>query len=557
MCDNLTQNLNYSYRCRKCDSILSLELTYENNKPIINYVCTQKHFGKELVYKFFELYIQNQNLNQNICFNCKKQNNIENLYKCLTCKNVYCNECYKDIMSKQIHKLIELIKFDITCHFHIKKYIKYCFRCNQNLCNYCSNNHKNHNIGDLSEKIYENKYEKLRKNINLYEKKISEIIKKKDEIIKYFTNFIQINNKILQFYKDMILIYDTSSNKKKMNYFYLNNVENIKYNILRNQIDCNELLEKSNEFNIFLSQFSYTTFKQIRTLKAHYKPITHIKILNDGRLITSFSDGSINIYNKDNRNLELMLKVHNENVLYFTQLIDNRIITCSTDKTMKIIKLEDCVFHIDQTLKGHEEQVEKVLQYNENLLISISVDKKMKIWEKKNNELNYLCTKTIEYENKQTNANAIIINKNEFATLSFDNIKFWNLNFVNFKTINNIKCSIFNQSMEMINNDILCICCKDFFGFCFIKISTHQIMLRIKGPRIIISLIKCKNNSFVASMLDENNKISIVKYKYNNIDLVKIYENNQNNDKIILNLTELNNGEIAAGNNEGIIKFYI
>ena len=71
------------------------------------------------------------------------------------------------------------------------------------------------------------------------------------------------------------------------------------------------------------------------------------------------------------------------------------------------------------------------------------------------------------------------------------------------------------------------------------------------------NLIKCKNDSFVASMLDENNKISIVKYKYNNVDLIKIYENNQNHDKLILNLTELNNGEIAAGSNDGIIKFYI
>ena len=557
MSEKLIQNLNYSYRCCKCDSILSLELIYENNEPIINYICTQKHFGKELISKFFELIIKNQKLNHNICNNCKQKNNKENLYKCVTCNKLYCNECYKVIISKQIHKLIKLSKYDITCPFHTNNYIKYCFQCNQNLCINCLNYHNNHNICDLSENIFQNKFEKLRKNISLYENKITEIIKIRDEIINYFTNFIEINNKILQFYKDMILIYDKNSNKKKINYFYLNNLENIKYNILRNQINCNELFKKSNEFNIFLSQFSYSTFVQVRILKAHYKPINHIKILNDGRLIASFSDGSLNVYNKDNRNLECMLKVHNENVLYFTQLIDNRIITCSTDTTMKIFKILDHDFHVDQVLNGHKEQVEKVLQYNENLLISISIDKTMKIWEKKNNEINYLCSKTIEYENKQKNANAIIINKNEFATLSYETIKFWNLNFENFKTINNINGSVFNQSMEMINNDILCIGCRDFFGFCFIKISTHQIMLRIKGPRIIFSLIKCKNDSFVASMIDENNKISIVKFKYNNVDLVKIYENNQNHDKLILNLTELNNGEIAAGSNDGIIKFYI
>ena len=552
--------LNNCFRCNKCNSILFLELNYENNEPIINYKCTQKHFGKEFISKFLDINKQKiKNTKQNKCYKCKKEYNINNIYKCITCNQIFCNECQKILnFSKERHKFIELCNFDFTCPFHINKYLYYCYKCNQNLCIYCLDFHKNHQINKLSKIIHEKKFDKLRNNILLYEEKINQILRIKDEILIHLTDFININNKILQYFKDMLSIYDNYSKFTKNNYYFSINLQNIELNIQRNQMNCKEMITKIEEINYFISQFSYSTLKNKGILNAHYKPINHLDVLNDGRLISSFSDGLINIYNKDYHNIDIILKVHNENVLYFTQLLDNRLITCSTDSTMKIVKiLNDNNYQVDQTLFGHNEQIEKVIQYNNNLLISISIDQNMKVWEKKENDLQYICTRTIQYEEKQTNANAIIINKNEFATLSCDVIKFWNLHFDNFKKITNIKPSIFSQSMEMINYDLLCIVCKDYVGFCFIKISTHQIMLRIKGPRVIFSLIKCKNNSFAVSMLDEKSKICITKYKFENDDFIKIFENKNAHIKLILTLTELNNGEIVTGSNDGIIKFWI
>ena len=79
--------------------------------------------------------------------------------------------------------------------------------------------------------------------------------------------------------------------------------------------------------------------------------------------------------------LQLSIKEHSSWIASFTQLNDGRIITCSEDNTMKIIKLigED-KYQIEQTLQEHTNDVRKVIEIKENELISVSRDKTMKIW---------------------------------------------------------------------------------------------------------------------------------------------------------------------------------
>jgi WD40 repeat protein len=71
----------------------------------------------------------------------------------------------------------------------------------------------------------------------------------------------------------------------------------------------------------------------------------------------------LNIYKKDSYELQLSIKEHSSCVRAFTQLQDGRIISCSDDKTMKIIKLigED-KYQIEQTLQGHRSFVYKVIE---------------------------------------------------------------------------------------------------------------------------------------------------------------------------------------------------
>ena len=73
----------------------------------------------------------------------------------------------------------------------------------------------------------------------------------------------------------------------------------------------------------------------------------------------------MNIYKKDTYDLQLSIKEHSDWIYSFTELHDRRIITCSGDKTMKIIKLigED-KYQIEQTLQGHTHYVFKIIVGN-------------------------------------------------------------------------------------------------------------------------------------------------------------------------------------------------
>ena len=97
---------------------------------------------------------------------------------------------------------------------------------------------------------------------------------------------------------------------------------------------------------------------------------------------------------------------------------------------MKIIKLigED-KYQIEQTLQGHTNYVYKVIEIKENELISVSSDKTMKIW-KLNNENKFECYKTITFQNSESRCNILRLNENEFVTSSYydECIKFWNSN---------------------------------------------------------------------------------------------------------------------------------
>ncbi len=65
---------------------------------------------------------------------------------------------------------------------------------------------------------------------------------------------------------------------------------------------------------------------------------------------------------------------------------------------MKIIKLiEEDKYQIEQTLKEHSNSVYKIIEIKENKLISITKDKTIKIW-KLNNEKKFECIKTILFK---------------------------------------------------------------------------------------------------------------------------------------------------------------
>ena len=261
-------------------------------------------------------------------------------------------------------------------------------------------------------------------------------------------------------------------------------------------------------------------------------------------------DNSLNIYKSNTFELQLKIKEHSSAIISFTQISDGRIITCSDDYTMKIIKLlEENKYQIDQELKEHSNYVYKVIEIKENELISISNDKTMKIW-KLNNENKFYCIKTITFSNNNSWGNILRLNDKEFVTSAREDkcIKFWNSDdYSNISTINNIETDWIPQNLCLLEDDILCVGGNNSKGFYLIKISTHQLIKNISGPKIIWSINECIDGLFLCSIIDDKDNHNLVKYKYDNLNLVKVTEKIKAHDNDIYSCVELNNGEIASG----------
>ena len=145
--------------------------------------------------------------------------------------------------------------------------------------------------------------------------------------------------------------------------------------------------------------------------------------LKNKKIVAGFIDGFIKIYNSYTFIEEQSIKIHNNWINYIIQLTNENIVTCSEDKTIKIIfclnkknkndnnkncfinffnKIKQIKFNnnnnnnysILHTLKGHKDSVEKIIEFNyTNDIISCSKDKTIKIWKiKKNNSYSNIYT---------------------------------------------------------------------------------------------------------------------------------------------------------------------
>ena len=101
--------------------------------------------------------------------------------------------------------------------------------------------------------------------------------------------------------------------------------------------------------------------------------------------------------------------------------------------------------------------------------------------------------------------------------------------------------------MCLLENDLLCIGGNNSKGFYLIKISTHQLIKNIIGPKTIYSINECLDGLFLCSIIDEKGNHSLVKYKYEGQDLKKVVEKEKAHDSSILSCVELNDGTIASG----------
>jgi len=279
-------------------------------------------------------------------------------------------------------------------------------------------------------------------------KKIEDLDIIKQNIVDEIEKLKKSSETEIKFFKILIHTFKFEERQNNLNYNVIQNLKNFDEVFSLNKSQIYEQIYKEGikyiSFlqNIYQNPFQTNLFKNnFKTINNHSNSIMHLSKLKDGRLISSLYDCTLNIYKKDSFELQLSIKEHSSYVQCFIQLQNDKIVTCSNDKTMNIIKLtNENKYILEQKLQGHSGYVGNVIEIKENELISVSYDKSMKKWEIKNDN-KYECTKTITFQNSNSWCNILNLNENEFVTSSCNDkcLKFWNSNnYSNISTINNI-----------------------------------------------------------------------------------------------------------------------
>ena len=552
-------------RCVNCNLICSLKLNYKEAQQMIEYECENGH-KQNILLRDYLVNFNKFSLSKEKCKLCNKiQKEVKgNMFYCPKCDIFICNLCLENHKENN-HNMIFIQRYDSICKLHSNLYYFYCMKCKKNLCIYCQSLHKSHDIINLYELNYSEESKNLKEEIKNIENKINDLDILKQNIISIIDKLKDSSELELKYIKILLYTYEYEENQNNLNYNIIKNLKDFENKFNLNIVKLYEKIYDEgkkyisfiqNLFNINLSPFN----NNIKILRYHTSDISHIDKLKDGRLISCSFDNTLNIYKNNTYELQLSIKEHSNWIRSFTQLKDERIITCSSDKTIKIIRLiEEDKYQIDQILKGHTNEVCKIIEIRENELISISRDKSMKIW-KLNNENKFECIKTIIFQNSDHwSLNIFKINKREFVTSSYGDkcIKFWNLNdYSNIATINNIEIIYGFKSIYLLENDILCVGGSESKGFYLIKISNHQLIKNIIGPKRIYCITKCMNGLLLCSIIDKEGNNTLIIYKYENQNLEKVYEKEKAHDKVIYSCVELNDGTIVSGGCDYLIKLW-
>jgi len=547
-------NIDFATRCPHCDLIPSLKIIYKNGKLMINYECENEHKGNILLEEYLEIFNKNS-LSKKNCDECKKiQNEVKDYYfYCPKCNKFICNLCLnKNINGEKKHNLIDFQRYDALCKTHSNYFSYYCLMCKKNICIYCKQKHEFHDLIDFSKFIYSDKEKnKLEEEIKDVESKIANLDILKQEIINRIDNLKKSSVLEMKFYKILMRTYNYEEGLNNLNFNVIQNLKNYRKNFNIQIYD--EIYKEGYKFISFFDKYnnnrSNSFINNFKILPNHTNEIHYISKLNDGRLLSCSNDNSLNIYKKNTYDLQLSIKEHSSGLHSITQINDGRIITCSYDKTMKVIKLiGQNKYHVDQVLKVSY-YAYKIIELKENELISVSYDKEMRIW-KLDNEKKFSCFKKIIFQNNNSDCNLLKLNNNEFVTSAVIDkcIKFWSSDdYSNISAINNLEIIWTAKSLYLLDDDILGVGGNNSGGFYLIKISTHQLIKNIIGPKKIYSINICIDGLFLCSIIDDNDNHNLIKYKFENLNLIKIEEKIKAHNKDIISCVELDDGVIASG----------
>ncbi len=319
-----------------------------------------------------------------------------------------------------------------------------------------------------------------------------------------------------------------------------------------------KLKNEINSLKSILYSKKISNFFQFKSINNQTNNINCLLLLNDKKHFASAScDKTIKIYYFfDNKFKEkLTINEHKHFVLYLTQMKNKNILSSSHDKCIKIIKLnnEFNSYEVLFNIFGHKISVCKAFEmefYNKkninNNLISCSLDKTIKIWNFIDN--NY--KEEFELLSENYIRDVIEINENEIVSSFNNGIIFWDLNNKNkLCVIDNILCTPWNQILKLIlNKKFLVVGGKNLY---LIQIEKHILIKSYFIENSVFS-IKIFNDMFLFTGDEKGNLLQwIIKNDENdNINLILFDKKQYAHTDGIRDLIFVNNNNFNNFNNE-------
>jgi len=296
-------------------------------------------------------------------------------------------------------------------------------------------------------------------------------------------------------------------------------------------------------------------------------------VLQDGRLSTCNNEGEIKVFNKNNKDIDLNMRLYDKKAIeYHFQLKNSYIVACCFP--IKIIKLKKklMVFESYEIIQSiyNDNQIgcQKIIEMDNNRFIASFANSMILCYSNKNTKNNLYVEKSMSYiGNMSTHysftgkANLLKINDNEFVGSSKNNkcIQFFmggEDDIVENKKIENINSNGHPNSM-VIKDDILLVGGQQCEGIYLISLKNYELIGKTKTDIIfdVFSIINLSNGNILAGTEEDKRNFSLVEYKVENNDLIEVKRKNYAHSLNIFNLIEIN-GIIISNSNDNTIKFW-
>jgi hypothetical protein len=212
-----------------------------------------------------------------------------------------------------------------------------------------------------------------------YKEKINNL----EEKIKFYENENQLQKQYIQSLKEQIELLKEKIINSEKNKFQKSEIDTIK-----------PIKQFSSNSDVNFSEKEPIHFMT----KHHANYIYCIAILKNKRLVSGGYDSKIIVYDKNYTNPELEINEHSSAVSSLIVSSNGNLISSSSDKTLKIFKIEENVkndkislsYYLIQTINtNHGNNIIHVRELSSNKLVSCSLDTKLNFYLSQNNNYSF------------------------------------------------------------------------------------------------------------------------------------------------------------------------